>query len=195
MRYLAALLFCLFSTTAWAQDTAAPSLGEKDAYYREAETLNAFGHSTGMIREVDNSAYNNAVDNVPAVAQNFPPCDDAKLLQKVREQLAMIMQNDVPSDIYNQRRRILILKNTNHFIPTAVDGFSPKENFTVAGRLTEIKVNEGLYNADLQLCRSDNPITNRRIYVLMYSIFGRNNAEILNFSASDDAKKYLHFTY
>ena len=97
----------------------------------------------------------------------FPSCDDEVLLSEVRNVLSTDSKEVKDESISERRSRLLALKNTENFEPIEVSSFKPEDNYELANILITAKVNEGLTNEDFHICVSDNPVLNRRIFLLL----------------------------
>lgn len=111
----------------------------------------------------------------------FPECNDAALLEGVREAIAKDENALENESVVDYRARLLALKNVRNFTPLDVASFHPDDNRRVADILITAKINEGLTNADFRLCASDNPILKRRIFLLMRPAAEGLEVDIVNY--------------
>ena len=113
--------------------------------------------------------------------KTFPSCNDSGLITKVRQELSIDSAEVKEESISERRLRILALKNTENFTPIEVASFRPEENYELANILITAKVNEGLTNEDFCICVSDNPILNRRIFLLLQEDGDNFKVSIVNY--------------
>lgn len=119
------------------------------------------------------------------LGNKLPSCDDASLHQQVRQFISE--QNSLKKDntILENRQQALLLKNLTSFTEIALDAFSPAQNYDLADRLLELKINQGIDSQGLRICRSTN--TNKDIYLLIYpdlmsysiNVFGYSSKPLL----------------
>lgn len=107
-----------------------------------------------------------------------PECDNARLLEKVLERIGKFYKQHPVNNIMDKRRQALMLKNLRDFKEIDIPTFDPKENFNVSDQLIAYKINKGLKDEDMRLCRSSLP---RAIYLLIYPKNNSYTVEIINF--------------
>lgn len=124
-----------------------------------------------------------------------PECSDKKLAEKVIETL-VDYQKEHPSTMQIERRRdILLRRNLTSFEEVAVEGFSSKQNFNVANAIIMTKINKGLEDSDLRLCKGTGGAGASKVYVLLYPVGEGNVGEIINLQSSGEEIKNLSFIY
>lgn len=115
-------------------------------------------------------------DNTVAVAK--PECDNPRLLQKVLERIALFYKQHPVNNIIDNRRQTLMLKNLRDFKEVDIASFEPKENYSVSDQIIAYKINKGIKDKQMRLCRSSLP---RAIYLLIYPQNNFYTVEIINF--------------
>lgn len=88
----------------------------------------------------------------------LPDCNDARLLELTRRQLAAFQAAEGAGNLYDRRAQKLAVKNTAEFEELSVADFVPRDNYRVANRIISYKINRGLSNEDMRLCRGNNPV-------------------------------------
>ncbi len=116
-----------------------------------------------------------------------PQCDNPRLLEKVKARIEQYYQQQKQTSIIDERRQVLMLKKLKTFTPVDVQNFPPQENYAVADRLIDIKINEGVKAQDLSLCKSSGE---REIYLLIYPQNNFYTIEIINFPGQADSKNF-----
>ena len=150
------------------------------------------------VEEVDLLAPAEAVEMPITSVQpeiTLPRCQDEHLLTQVQN-LIEEHNNVYPVvTIYEKRKRALQLKNTKLFEEEQVRGFSARQNRYVADKLLMTKINEGLEDNEIRLCRS--VVINKQfppIYLMIYKDKTDNiQVFVLNYMKdnTDDLKMVL----
>lgn len=175
MRCLAVVTaLVLWSNCAAAQDAAAPEV-----------RYNTFGVPEQVVREIAS-----AEAERPAAAPALD-CNDAGLLAQVRGKIDSLQPQAAGENVVERRRRLLSLKHIGKFRPLSVADFVPRDNYRVANRMIYVKINEGLKDSDLRLCVSDNPVLDRKVYLLMYRLKDEIRVEIINYTAADTGEPFI----
>ncbi len=169
--FVVAALF-LWSGCAAAQEAAAPEV-----------QYNAFGVPEQVVKEIAAAEAEH-----PAVVPAFD-CNNAELLKQVRDKIDSLQSQTSEENVVERRRRLLSLKYVENFRPLSVEDFVPRDNYRVANRMIYVKINEGLKDSDLRLCVSDNPILDRKVYLLMYRLKDEIRVDIINYTAAADVSE------
>ncbi len=124
-----------------------------------------------------------------------PECADPKLvdavMNKVRE-----YQREHPSEMMiNRRRDALLLKNLPDFTEVSPAGFTSKQDFNVANQLIMTKINKGIDEADIRLCRSRGRGRASEIYLMLYPIGDSWVVNVINFLPPAPEMPSLSFIY
>ena len=125
----------------------------------------------------------------------LPDCNDARLLELTRRQLAAFQAAEGAGNLYDRRAQKLAVKNTAEFEELSVADFVPRDNYRVANRIISYKINRGLSNEDMRLCRGNNPVLKSQLYLLLYPQNGGISADIINYGSSSSENSLLRFTY
>lgn len=124
-------------------------------------------------------------EKTTAVAK--PECQNPRLLQKVLEKIASFYRQNPSNSIIDKRRQTLMLKNLHNFQEVDIASFDPKENFAVSDQIISYKINKGLKEEQMRLCRSSYP---RPIYLLIYPHNNFYTVEIINFPGRALSKNF-----
>lgn len=144
------------------------------------------------------SGDNNKEETLSAFPENEsakPECADPKLvdavMNKVRE-----YQREHPSEMMiNRRRDALLLKNLPDFTEVSPAGFTSKQDFNVANQLIMTKINKGIDEADIRLCRSRGRGRASEIYLMLYPIGDSWVVNVINFLPPAPEMPSLSFIY
>ena len=90
---------------------------------------------------------------------------------------------------------ILLRRNLSRFGEVKVEGFTAKQDFNVANAIIMTKINRGLNDADLRLCRGLGQGKAADVYVLVYPVGEGNVADIINFLPEGTGDGILSFIY
>lgn len=180
-KYLIALLALL----TFAYPCLAAEQSEDE--YEEVE-LNAFGYpDKSFVMTIEN---NQAKHNI--TPQEKPACNNKKLNNEAREVAKPFVDSNAVT-IVNKRRNILITKNIDNFEDMSIDEAYNIKNRIIKARMTELKINKKLSNANFKICQSNNKILRDRLYLLMYD--DDNNkvkVELLNLAIDEIPAFYFN---
>ncbi len=173
-KYLLALVLSLW-VVSFAKAQEEMTVSDYDAQ-EELET-NVFGYpEANLVKAI---VYEESLTTIKAEAK--PECDDVNLAAQAREALSPYMDIDVYSAA-DKRKIRLVLKNVDNFSLLDHTTLVPQENRLLAARLVELKINLALYNENIRVCQSDNPILGNKLYLVMYDDPQGIRVDILNFS-------------
>ena len=134
-------------------------------------------------------------ENMEVKASPRPECSDKRLAEKVVETLTAY-QKEHPSTMQIDRRRdILLRRNLTSFEEVAVEGFTSKQNFNVANAIIMTKINKGLEDADLRLCKGTGGAGASNVYILLYPVGEGNVAEVINLQSAGGEIRPLSFIF
>jgi len=125
----------------------------------------------------------------------LPSCEDERVLQQVQALLEEYNQEHPVNSIYEKRQRALQMRYMQKYDEEEVSGFTSKQNREVADKLLMTKINNGLNDNEIRLCKSNVEGTDfQPIYIMMYQ--NHNNETelyILNFlkSTLEELKTFL----
>ena len=114
---------------------------------------------------------------------NRPTCFNQMLIETVKAKINTYNQQNPDNSIYEQRRRDLLMRNLDNFVPVSSVDFTAEQDFRTANRLVTLKVNQGYTDADFTICKNLTQGEERPIYLLIYTPRGasRPQVEIINF--------------
>ena len=166
------LLNVWFNFAAMAEENAVVDSEEEDTV-----ELNAFGYP-------DKSYVTTIINNTKKTEEResfFIDCNDEQLLQQARKVLKdHVYYNG--NNIIDRRKNVLVFKNIANFKKLSVKDMTSDLYPSVVGRIVELKINNYLNDGDIQVCESQNPILNLKIYLVMYQQDNKLMVEIVNFS-------------
>lgn len=116
-----------------------------------------------------------------------PECSNVRLLEKVLEKIADYYKGNPVNSAIEKRKQILMLKNLKDFKELNITTFPKKENYTVSDKLIAYKINKGLENDDMRLCRSEADLP---IYLLIYPQNNAYTVEIINFPGQPISERF-----
>ncbi len=178
-QFMLAFAFMLLGTTLCHAETTVSKEATDKAKQEEVSANISLQQLKAVISE--SSFFNEK----PAVFH--PECDNPRLKEKVLARIQEYYQEKKQTSIVDERRQALMLKRLKSFVPVDVKSFQPQENYNVADRLIDIKINDGVKAQDLSLCKSTG---DREIYLLIYPQNNFYTVEIINFPGQPDSKKF-----
>lgn len=125
----------------------------------------------------------------------LPQCDDKHLLSLVLAKISEYHQQHQASNLLEKRRQALLLKNLQKFSELSAEGFTSKENFNVANSLLMTKINNGLDDSQIRLCRNEGGGKAAEIYLLVYPYYGQIRVNILNYLANQTSEDEFFVSY
>lgn len=135
---------------------------------------------------------------VPAAAgeqKELPLCSDGRLTEQVSAKILKHFEDNPQLSMVERRHRQLLLRNLQSFAEIPAAEFNRAESRPVADKLLMIKVNNGLDDADIRLCRSASGGRLAPVYLLLYPENHQTIIEILNFLPVSAAKTDFFIIY
>lgn len=117
----------------------------------------------------------------------LPTCDNEEIVTLVRQKIAQYQQEHRPNNIVGLRKQAMIFKTLDKFENVDVEQFDNASNYKVADALIMAKINRGLQNGDIRLCRGG---FDGSVYLMMYRDADAYRVEIVNFAAEKDFAVY-----
>ena len=124
-----------------------------------------------------------------------PECSDEKLAKKVVETLVSYQKEHPSTTQIDRRRDILLRRNLASFEEVAVEGFTSKQDFNVANAIIMNKINKGLEDKDLRLCKGKGIAGASNVYILLYPVGEGNVGEIINLKSAGEDIQNLSFIF
>ena len=163
-KYLMALAFLAISNVALAQES-------------EQEELNAFGYpDKSLVTVIEAKQISNGAKVNPK-----PECNNHKLSVLAQNTIKPLLDNEQKS-IYEKRKFKLILKNVDNFVSLDINDISPTQNYKVAGRIVELKINNFLDDENIKVCKTQSPELDATLYLVMYDEGEKVRVDIVNFT-------------
>lgn len=176
-KFLMFFLICfMFFLPVQAQEDEAPLTSEALEEIPEEE-VNAFGYPDKSLVKVIELKAPETTDT----GLSKPECSDPKLAEQARAALRPYL-NFETSTAAEKRRVSLIFKNVDHFLPLGLTELSPSSHREALGRVTELKINNHLDAAHIQVCQSDNPLLEAKVYLILYDDGKDVRVDVLNFN-------------
>ena len=125
-------------------------------------------------------------------SDDFPTCDNEKLINTVREQVKSYLDKETSGSIVDIRKSRLVLKHINSYTEAPIATFDSKENFLVANEIVMNKINRNIKESDMRLCVGEGKKT---IYLLIYPEDFRYVVQIINFVPPVDGKNDFSVWY
>ncbi len=118
------------------------------------------------------------VEKIPTV--KLPDCNNDVLIALVSAKVAEYYMSHPAENILEKRRQALLLKNLRAFDEVAPAGFTSKQNYNVANHLLMTKINLGLDDNEVKLCKNAGYGNASDIYLLIYPQNFQAKVSILN---------------
>ena len=117
-------------------------------------------------------------ENTPTL--KLPDCNDEVLIKSVAAKVAKFYAQHPADNILEKRRQALLLKNLRSFENVPTPGFTAKQNYNVANHLLMTKINQGLEDSEIRLCKNAGYGNASDIYLLIYPQNFQIKVSILN---------------
>jgi len=130
-----------------------------------------------------------------ASSQTIPSCADAKLEQNIKDELKKyVVDGDI--NIPRQLRKAkLLAKYSQNFEPVDLETFTPSDQYHTADLLMDLKINKGLDDKDIALCKNPYKINRENVFIVIYRDEGKVMVEIPNAYSSIGTKDKVSFEY
>ncbi len=169
-----ALAFGLWTNAVYAQDSASDI------------TYDWFGVPEQAIKIVKPTAGQSAVQ-----AFDFPDCNEPELLAEIQSNITANTSRAASENVVSRRSRLLALKNMKNFVPVDIKTIRPHDNPQLAAVLVSEKINSGLNDNNFKICAGDNPIVQKRVFLLLQTDDKGFRVKIINYNPH----KVLSFIY
>lgn len=113
-------------------------------------------------------------------AQVLPVCNNADLVSGLRQALKDYYAANADSSLIEQRHRRLMLQNLAHFEEVPIKSLAPKDNYLLADHIIMAKINLGVAEAEMRLCRNLAQGKETPLYLLIYPVEKGLMVEVLN---------------
>lgn len=117
----------------------------------------------------------------------LPTCDNEEIITLVRQKISQYQQEHRENSIVGRRQQALILKTLGRFENLDTAQFDNASNYKAADALVMAKINRGLQDEDIRLCRGG---FDGSVYLMMYRDADAYRVEIINFAAEKDFAVY-----
>lgn len=121
------------------------------------------------------------VKPVEIVRPSLPKCNDEKLQRLLDDKIAEYYRKTPPESLIEKRMQHLILRNFHNFETVDTVDFSPDADRRVANRLITVKINNGLNDDEVRLCRTQSDSKLPIVYLLIYPENYTYIVEVINF--------------
>lgn len=135
---------------------------------------------------------------VPAAAgeqKELPLCSDGRLTEQVIAKILKQFEDNPQPSMVERRHRQLLLRNLKSFAEIPAAGFNRAESRSVADKLLMVKVNNGLNDGEVRLCRSASGSRLTPVYLLLYPENHQTIVDILNFLPGAAANSEFFIIY
>lgn len=114
--------------------------------------------------------------------ENMPSCDNAQMIEQVREAVGAYLNLHNDGSIISRRKRNLIMKFIDKYTEIPVAEFDNSSNYLVANELILTKINKRVNEKNIRLCVSSgkNPL-----YLVIYPEDFGYRVQIVDFIPSD----------
>lgn len=131
--------------------------------------------------EVDLLAPEEVIVAEPERLPELPSCQNEQLLAQVKGLLEEYDAEHPVSSIYDRRQRIMKMHFATAYEEEQVKGFTSKNNRIVANKLLMTKINKGLDDDEIRLCKSSKQSEQfKPLYLMIYPHANEWVVEVLN---------------
>ncbi len=123
--------------------------------------------------------------------QALPTCNDKKLHELLTAKISEYYQKHTAVSQLEKRMQKLLSRNMNNFNEVDIASFSPQDNIYVANKLMSIKINDGLENKEIRLCRTDSIPNLPIVYLLIYPDNYYYMIDIINFAGTSSNREFF----
>ena len=141
------------------------------------------------IENVSSQTTEQATENLRVL----PDCNDETLKEQVKIVISEYDARQKDTSLIAKRRQILQLRSLSEYSEENVSDFNSKKNRVVADTLIMTKINKGLVDNQVRLCKSQNEKDGfKPVYLLMY-VNSDNlvNVMVLNYSETTEKLEFV----
>ena len=131
--------------------------------------------------EAEENLLSAEVKPVEIVRPSLPECNDEKLQRLLDEKVSEYYRKTPPESLLEKRMQQLILRNFHSFEPVDTNSFGPEDDLRVANKLISVKINNGLNDDEVRLCRTQSDSKLPIVYLLIYPENFAYMVEVINF--------------
>ena len=153
-------------------------------------TIFSFGSA-----EAEENLLSAEVKPVEIVRPSLPECNDAKLQRLLDEKVSEYYRKTPPESLLEKRMQQLILRNFHSFEPVDTSSFGPEDDLRVANKLISVKINNGLNDDEVRLCRTQSDSKLPIVYLLIYPENFAYMVEVINFIKYSPSHKDFFVIY
>lgn len=125
----------------------------------------------------------------------MPSCNSEKLIVGILEKIRNYQQKNPSAMQIDKRKDALLLKNLTSFSDIPVENFTSKNDFNVANRIIMTKINKGIPEEEIRLCKSNGHGKAGEIYAMLYPVGDGYIVDIINFIPETADNKTFSFIY
>lgn len=122
---------------------------------------------------------------------SLPKCDDEKLYGLLQRKITEYYHARPAVSQLEQRMQKLITRHMNYFENIDVAAFSPKDNIYVANKLMSVKINNGLEDNEIRICRTKITGNLPDVYLLIYPSNYSYMVDIINFAGASSNRDFF----
>ena len=126
-----------------------------------------------------------------AVRAMLPACNDKKLHQLLERKIAEYYQTHPAVSQLEQRTQKLIIKHMNYFEDVDIATFTPQDNIYVANKYMTAKINNGLEDDEMRICRTRLTVNLPDVYLLIYSFNYSYMIDIINLAGASSNREFF----
>lgn len=138
---------------------------------------------------------NNTEDAFADERLDMPDCNDSKLIADIVAKISAFQQGKASVMQIDKRKDALLLKNLHSFSEVLVKGFDSKKDYNVANRIIVTKINKGIADEQIRLCKSNGQGRAGEIYAMIYPAADSFVVDIINFIPEANAKEPFAIIY
>ena len=121
----------------------------------------------------------------------LPQCNDTKLMSLLNDKISEYYQKRPSISQLEKRTQKLMEKHLKYFENVDVSSITPKDNVNVINRLMSVKINNGLDNHELRLCKTSANSNLPEVYLLIYTENYYYIVDIINFYGISANKEFF----
>ena len=129
--------------------------------------------------------------NNNATKLTLPNCNDSKLHQLLQRKISEYYNTHLAVSQLEQRTQKLISRHMNYFEAIDTATFSPKDNIFVANKLMGVKINNGLEDNEIRICRTRITGNLPDVYLLIYPYNYSYMVDIINFAGVSSSRDFF----
>lgn len=119
-------------------------------------------------------------------AAGIPECSDDRVLHLLIDKIKEFQKEKMGSSIKEKRAGTLLINDLKGFKEISSENFSREDDFVTASVLVTMKINQGITDDNMRLCKSISTGPSDNLYLIIYRYSYQTNIMLLNYPSHEE---------